>query len=274
MVQVNKSIITLKLQHNGFGREVEEEIRKSLKVAVYLDATQYDSGWETLTRSMFSGEQLKHLNALFACYVFWQSNPTLGELHGVQLRKNIANSQVLAGWRHECAWISAAVILAADINLSTHPLRSSLDSLQPLICQFAGINYIVLGTCTYPNIVLIFCCMRLSWTLGAGADTRGFASLKFAEKSTSMGLRQLPPSPPRAVLTPAPAPTQALKRRKIMHVAPPLRGWVCAQCTFVNHEFLPVCEMCAVGTAPVQPEGPGMYAHVPGYVRMRTGQGR
>ena len=68
----------------------------------------------------------------------WQSNPSLVEFHGVRLSDEMPNPQVLASWRRQRAWISAALLFAADAKLSTNPLRTSLWDLHPLICEFAG----------------------------------------------------------------------------------------------------------------------------------------
>jgi hypothetical protein len=67
-----------------------------------------------------------------------QSNPSLVELCGVQLSEDMSNSQMLASWRRQRAWISAALLFAADDKLSANPLSTSLWDLHPLICEFAG----------------------------------------------------------------------------------------------------------------------------------------
>jgi hypothetical protein len=67
-----------------------------------------------------------------------QINPILVELDGVKLSREISNSEILARWRRIKAWPSAAILLAGECNLSPNPLRASLWSLQPLICQFIG----------------------------------------------------------------------------------------------------------------------------------------
>jgi hypothetical protein len=67
-----------------------------------------------------------------------QSNPSLVELRGVQLSNGMSNSQMLASWRRQRAWISAAPLFAADDMLSGNPLSTSLWDLHPLICEFVG----------------------------------------------------------------------------------------------------------------------------------------
>ena len=77
----------------------------------------------------------------------WQSNPSLVELHGVRLSDDMPNSQVLASWRRQRAWISAALLFAAETKLSANPLRNSLDALHPLICEFAGNHFHIDNFC-------------------------------------------------------------------------------------------------------------------------------
>jgi hypothetical protein len=118
-----------------------------------------------------------------------QINPSLVALSGVQLGKDIPNAQVLALWRHKRAWISAAVLLAADHHIVTHALRTSLWDLQSLICQYAGTfqhYYASILTILTINSLLY----RPTYYIGGSADTRGFDWRKFAHHpSTSIQLQ-------------------------------------------------------------------------------------
>jgi hypothetical protein len=120
----------------------------------------------------------------------WQSNPSLVKFYGVRLSDDMPvtmpNSQVLASWRRQRAWMSAALLFAADAKLSANPLRTSLWDLHPLICEFAG---------KHSNIVIFLCSVCLIQCPGSGcklkhypfasggsANTSGFIWREFAHR--------------------------------------------------------------------------------------------
>jgi hypothetical protein len=102
--QVNTSLTNLNLSENGMGTEAGIAIAKSLEV----------------------------LDFQLQCFVIKNSLTTS------KLIFFVLPSIMQVNKRRQRAWISAALLLAADDNISANPLRNSLDALHPLICEFAG----------------------------------------------------------------------------------------------------------------------------------------
>ena len=136
------------------------------------------------------------------------------------------NSQMLASWRRQRAWISAALLFAADAKLSANPLRTSLWDLHPLICEFAGKHSnIVLFLCSVCRIQCLDSVCKLKhypFASGGSANTSGFSWREFAhrwptlQRSGASNRQQRRVSGPKRTLAGTSPPDSKRKRRKMV----------------------------------------------------------